>query len=271
MTRSRTRNCLRPRNSFCSRFRRWNAAGMVRGEIITMPPPGGLHGVSCLKVGRRLGNFVEDQDCGTVTSNDTGFITERSPDSVRGPDIAYWSRERLPTVPVGYIEVAPDYWLKFFRQQYLKAIRAKLKEYFAKGVRIVWVIAPEDRTLTVYRTLDEGRLLHEPATVTGEDVLPGFTCRVKRFVALNVVVKSSLTCAPGRRTPWTHESWRSDRDKGRQVVKPRPRSSGPCSPSATAIPRDALCARPAECAASPAPWPCGGVLQRNLTALAWKR
>jgi Uma2 family endonuclease len=53
-----------------------------------------------------------------------------------------------------------------------------LTEYFASGVHLVWVIAPEDRTLTIYRTPDEGRLLHETATVTGEDVLPGFTCRV---------------------------------------------------------------------------------------------
>ena len=33
-------------------------------------------------------------------------------------------------------------------------------------------------TLTIYRTPDEGRVLHETAMVTGEDVLPGFTCRV---------------------------------------------------------------------------------------------
>src|SRR5437588_11204080 len=65
---------------------------LVRGEIITMPPPGGMHGVSCSKASRRLGNFVEDNDRGTVTCNDTGFITERGPDSVRGPDVGYWSK-----------------------------------------------------------------------------------------------------------------------------------------------------------------------------------
>jgi Uma2 family endonuclease len=59
-----------------------------------------------------------------------------------------------------------------------KQILTKLREYFARGVRLVWVIAPEDRTLTIYRTPDEGRLLHESAIVTGEDVLPGFECRV---------------------------------------------------------------------------------------------
>ncbi len=152
---------------------------LVRGEIITMPPPGGMHGVSCLKTGRRIGNFVEDNDRGTVACNDTGFITERDPDSVRGPDISYWSKERLKEVPVGYIEISPDMLAEVLSPSNTsKQIRIKLKEYFAKGVRLVWVIAPEDRTLTIYRTPDEGRVLHETATVTGEDVLPGFTCRV---------------------------------------------------------------------------------------------
>jgi Uma2 family endonuclease len=152
---------------------------LVRGEIITMPPPGGLHGVTCLKTGRRIGNFVEDQDRGTVTCNDTGFVTERGPDTVRGPDISYWSKARLQEVPVGYIEISPDMLVEVpSPSNTSKKIRAKLKEFFDKGVRLVWVIAPEDRTLTIYRTPDEGRLLHETATVTGEDVLPGFTCRV---------------------------------------------------------------------------------------------
>jgi Uma2 family endonuclease len=152
---------------------------LVRGEIVSMPPPGGLHGVCCNKVGRRLGNFVEERDLGTVTSNDTGFVTERGPDSVRGPDVAYWSKEKLPTVPVGYIEVPPQLLVEVLSPSNTsKHIRTKLKEYFAKGVRIVWVIDPEDRTLTIYHDSEEGRLLHESATVTGEDVLSGFACRV---------------------------------------------------------------------------------------------
>jgi Uma2 family endonuclease len=85
----------------------------------------------------------------------------------------------LKEVPVGYIEIAPDMLVEVLspcntREQIL----AKLSEHFTKGVRLVWVIAPEDRTLTIYRTAEEGRVLHETATVTGEDVLPGFTCRV---------------------------------------------------------------------------------------------
>ena len=152
---------------------------LVQGEVVATSPPGGMHGVCCNKAGRRIGNFVEDNDRGTVTSNDAGFITARGPDSVRGPDIAYWSKERLPVAPVGYVEVAPDLLVEVLSPSNTsKQIRAKMREYFAVGVRMVWVLAPEDRTLTIYRVLDEGRLLHESATATGEDALPGFTCRV---------------------------------------------------------------------------------------------
>ena len=152
---------------------------LVRGEVIHMPPPGGLHGVCCSKACRRVGNFVEDNNRATVTSNDTGFITERRPDSVRGPDISFWTMERLTEIPVGYIEITPDLLIDVLSPSNTsKQIRTKLIEYFAKGVRLIWVIAPEDRTLTIYRTPEEGRVLHETASVTGEDVLPGFTCRV---------------------------------------------------------------------------------------------
>ncbi len=85
----------------------------------------------------------------------------------------------MPQIPVGYIEIAPDMLVEVLSPSNTsKQIRAKLQEYFARGVRLAWVIAPEDRTLTIYRTPDEGRVLHESATVTGEDFLPGFTCRV---------------------------------------------------------------------------------------------
>ena len=83
---------------------------------------------------------MDDNDRGTVTCNDSGFVTERGPDSVRGPDVAFWSKERVKDVPVGYFEMAPDLAVEVLSpSNTTKQILTKLREYFAKGVRMVWV------------------------------------------------------------------------------------------------------------------------------------
>src|SRR5207249_4845132 len=63
---------------------------LVRGEVIEFPLPGKIHGVVCANVGGRLGNFTFEQGKGYVTSNNAGVILTRNPDTVRGPDIAYF-------------------------------------------------------------------------------------------------------------------------------------------------------------------------------------
>jgi len=151
---------------------------LVRGEVIDIPPPGGLHGATQVKTSSRLCVFVDTGPGGTLTC-ESGFVTERKPDSVRGPDISYWAKGRLKEIPVGYFEISPDLIVEILSpSNTTKQTLEKLREYFTKGVRLVWVISPEDRTLTIYRKAEEGRLLHETAMVTGEEVLPGFECRV---------------------------------------------------------------------------------------------
>jgi Uma2 family endonuclease len=152
---------------------------LVRGVIETMPPPGTLHGVCCLKVGRVVGNFVESKGLGTVASNDAGFITERDPDTVRGADVAFWSRQSLPTVPRGYAGVPPDLAVEVVSpEDHFSRLTRKVVHYLEHGVRLLWVIDPEDRSLTVYRSDQPLRILGEGDTLSGEDVLPGFTCRL---------------------------------------------------------------------------------------------
>src|SRR5262249_29535911 len=124
---------------------------LVRGVIETMPPPGFLHGVCGNRVGRKVGNFVDDNRLGFVTNNDSGVIVERAPDTVRGPDVAYWSRERLPSPPrQGYPDVAPDLVVEVLSPNdlFLRVMR-KVQEYLRAGVRLVWVVVPEDRSVSV--------------------------------------------------------------------------------------------------------------------------
>ncbi len=158
---------------------------LVRGVVQKMPMPRFRHGKLQLRVGRLLAEFVDGRALGHVAT-ETGVITELGPDTVRGPDVAFWSKERLPLdahVEL-YPEVAPDLCVEIRSpDERPKRVRMKLHEYFACGVRMVWVIDPEEHSVTVYRTADEGRVLWDDATLSGEDVLPAFSCRVSDLFA----------------------------------------------------------------------------------------
>jgi Uma2 family endonuclease len=157
---------------------------LVRGVVVNLPPPGGRHGACCSKINRCLGNFVEDNRLGTVFANDTGFISERDPDTVRGPDVSFWSRERLPEIPEGYIPIAPDLTVEVISpSDHYSRVQKKVQEYLRRGVRMIWVVDPEDRSVTVYRPEHLYAILEENATLSGEDVLPGFTCPVAELFA----------------------------------------------------------------------------------------
>jgi Uma2 family endonuclease len=152
---------------------------LVRGVIETMPPPGAKHGVCCARLSRRLGNFVEERNLGPITTNDTDVVLERDPDTVRGPDISFWQRERLTEIPEGYIEVPPDLAVEVVSPRDSSSrIRKKVRHYLDSGVRLVWVLDPEACSVTCYRSLKDVSILMETERLEGGDVVPGFSCRV---------------------------------------------------------------------------------------------
>src|SRR5262249_50721903 len=110
---------------------------LVRGVIVTMPPPGIRHGSRQVRAATLLDNFACSTRLGRVTV-ESGVITERDPDTVRGPDVAYWSAERLPLdiEPEGYPDVAADLCVEVLSpHKRLRKILEKLREYFERGVR----------------------------------------------------------------------------------------------------------------------------------------
>ena len=152
---------------------------LVRGVIVTMPPPKAPHGRCCSKLNQRLSNFVEEKKLGNVFCNDSGFITERAPDTVRGPDVSFWSFERLPEVSPGYIEVAPDLAVEVVSpSDHFGRLQGKINQYLKGGVRLIWVVDPEDRSVTVYRPGKPDIYLTENETLSGDDVLAGFSVPV---------------------------------------------------------------------------------------------
>ena len=152
---------------------------LIRGVLCEMPPPGNEHGQICLRLGSLIWQFVDIQQLGTATSNDSGIRLERDPDTVRGPDLAFFSKERLsPEIRLtGYSDVLPDLLVEVKSPHDSRDdIHDKALMWLSYGVRLVWVVLPDTRTVDVYRSTRDISTVAGNGELTGGDVLPGFRC-----------------------------------------------------------------------------------------------
>jgi Uma2 family endonuclease len=151
---------------------------LAQGQLVTMSPPGPRHGEVCASILVRVQQFVKANQLGRVACNDRGIITGRDPDTVRGPDVASWSRERLPALPASYTDVVPDLAVEVLSpsESYSNVVEKAL-HYLDHGVRLVWGGDPDRRAATVFRSSGEPRVLRPSDEIRGEEVLPGFQCR----------------------------------------------------------------------------------------------
>lgn len=159
---------------------------LVKGEVFDMPPPGDIHGTVCSWIACLFWDFVRRRRRGRVTSNDTGLVVERDPDTVRGADVAFFDESRrldqlspsYPTsVPAVVVEVLSpsDRWTN---------TRVRVQQYLAHGVPLVWVVDPIRQTVTVFRPNELQQVLDETETLTGNGVLPDFSCKVAELFTL---------------------------------------------------------------------------------------
>jgi len=154
---------------------------LVAGEIRKMTPTGGTHGFVASRLDRRLGAYVEQHDLGAVLTGEPGFILARDPDTVLAPDVAFVRKERLAAEPIGdgYVSGPPDLAVEVLSPgDTMAEARKKAKAWLAAGAAMVWVVNPARRTVTVYRTAASPETLTETDELEGQDVVPGFRCRV---------------------------------------------------------------------------------------------
>jgi Uma2 family endonuclease len=153
---------------------------LVDGEVIEMAPAGGVHGRVIVLVSHHLTVHADAHGGGLVIAGDVGFVLAlpADPERVRAPDVAFVSNARLPEgrLPQGFIQGAPDLAVEVLSPNDDPVeVQQKVRDYLEAGSRLVWVIAPRARTVTVYRPDGSARLLREPDALDGEDMLPGFT------------------------------------------------------------------------------------------------
>jgi Uma2 family endonuclease len=159
---------------------------LIRGEVATMPLPGGRHGRIAGKILRRVGDHVETADLGETYAAETGFLLERDPDTVRGADVSFVARQRLALITdeAKHIPFAPDLAVEVRSPSDRDVeVEEKVQLWLSAGSQLVWVVDPEARIVVVYRPGAEAVTLREDQEIDGGDVIPGFRCRVADFFA----------------------------------------------------------------------------------------
>jgi Uma2 family endonuclease len=154
---------------------------LVRGRIVSMPPPKPRHGEICANVVAAFVTHVKRCDLGRVLSNDSGVITERGPDTVRGADVSVYTYGRVPkgSLPNRYLEAVPDLIVEVLSpdDRWPKVLQ-KIAEYLGAGTSVVIVLDDERKLAHLYRADGATRILPSDEVLTIPDVLPDFAVRV---------------------------------------------------------------------------------------------
>jgi Uma2 family endonuclease len=159
---------------------------LIEGELIEMNPTGVEHGKLEFRVGLTLARYNDEHKWGTILTGEMGFYTRSGQHTVRAADVAFISYDRMPPgeLPEGYGSVPPELVVEIVSPTDRAInIEEKVQEWLDFGVNLVWVVYPKTRRVHVYTHGNPIVVLNEQDTLTGGDVLPGFSAPVSAIFA----------------------------------------------------------------------------------------
>lgn len=157
---------------------------LVRGRVVVAPPATTGHGWRAYRIARRLDPFVEQHRLGVLTG-EGGYRLARDPDIVRAPDVGFLAADRLGAdgpPEAAYFEGAPTLAVEVVSPNDRDVdVAEKVTEYLAAGGERVWVVRPQQRTVTVHRPNGDAHTFGAGDTLTSDDAgfaVTGFSVTV---------------------------------------------------------------------------------------------
>ena len=156
---------------------------LVRGVVVREPRPGPPHGRVQMRIGYALEGWA--RRAGADVTAESGYILSDEPATLRGPDVAVVVHPRSGEgEPGGWIRGAPDVVVEVLSPSDTStAMQEKTLDYLQAGAKLVWIVDPRARTVTVIRADRTARILRELETLDGEDVLRGFSVPLEELFA----------------------------------------------------------------------------------------
>ena len=158
----------------------------AKGELVVMPPAGPDSSNRNAGLTAQLWNWNERTGLGIVFDSSAGFTLPNT--AIRGPDTSWMSRDHWEALPQEerekFSHITPDFVAELRSRSDEKGdLRKKMREYIDQGVRLGWLIDPKTATVEIYRPGQPVELLKRPATLSGDDVLPGFVLELKGILS----------------------------------------------------------------------------------------
>jgi Uma2 family endonuclease len=157
---------------------------LVDGKLVKISPSFLPEARVVRTIQRLLDNFVYPRRLGEIFGPDLGYAL--TPQRVRAPDVSFVSADKLAAYgnPQEFATLAPDLAVEVISPEVKYGyLQRKIRDYFEAGVRLLWIVDPAMQTVTVYRSAVDLRVLTVADTVSGEDVIPEFSCSVTELFA----------------------------------------------------------------------------------------
>jgi Uma2 family endonuclease len=157
---------------------------LVAGRVIDMPSPQTPHGQVVFNLAFLLKAYLKQHDIGRAWGAESGLITGRDPDSVRGMDAAFCSYARWPKgqSQKGYSQFVPELIIEVLSpEDRWPRVLKKITDYFEAGVLVVCTVDPELRTVQIHQDDVSSHVLRAEDTFQLPAVLPGFSCLVSEL------------------------------------------------------------------------------------------
>ena len=147
------------------------------GELIVMPPTFASSGGRNFSLIGQFAAWVEKTNLGKGFDSSTGYNFLKIGGGRPSPDVSWIQNSRLVGVDLDrYLEIVPDFVIELRSStDRLSAVQTKMREYQNLGVRLGWLINPQERQVEIYRSNQQVEVLESPMEISGEDVLPDFT------------------------------------------------------------------------------------------------
>lgn len=153
----------------------------AKGELIIMPPVGGGSGNREANLITEVNLWNRQTGLGKVFSSSTIF---RLPSGgKRSPDVAWVRLDRWEALTLDEQEafppICPDFVIELrSRTDLLESFQEKMQEYLDSGLRLGWLINPQDEQVQIYRSNGAVEIVRFPVSLSGEDILPGFVLQL---------------------------------------------------------------------------------------------